>query len=121
MTGLSYNETLGKLHFTVFFIGVNVTFFPMHFLGCMGMPRRIPGERLVPAPRGNDYSKDLAKTDNLNLKSDLFNFIISLLKTGKFKPSKGKPFGQCTKMGYYVLYTRFFAVMFSGRHDGTVG
>jgi len=42
MTGLSYTETLGKIHFTVFFIGVNVMFFPMHFLGCMGMPRRIP-------------------------------------------------------------------------------
>jgi cytochrome c oxidase subunit 1 len=42
MTGLSYTETLGKIHFTIFFVGVNVTFFPMHFLGCMGMPRRIP-------------------------------------------------------------------------------
>jgi hypothetical protein len=40
---------------------------------------------------------------------------------GKFKPSKSKPFGQCTKIGYDVLYTRFFAVMFSGKHDGTVG
>jgi heme/copper-type cytochrome/quinol oxidase subunit 1 len=41
MTGLTYSEALGKIHFMVFFIGVNVTFFPMHFLGCMGMPRRI--------------------------------------------------------------------------------
>jgi hypothetical protein len=93
----------------------------MHFLGLAGMPRRIPGERLVLAPRGNDYRKDLAKTDNLNLKSDPFNFIISFLKMGKFEPSKGKPFGQCTKMGYDMLYTCFFAVMLSGKHDGTVG
>ena len=42
MTGLTYSEVLGKTHFVIFFIGVNVTFFPMHFLGCMGMPRRIP-------------------------------------------------------------------------------
>jgi len=42
MTGLTYTEALGKIHFFVFFIGVNLTFFPMHFLGCMGMPRRIP-------------------------------------------------------------------------------
>jgi len=42
MTGLGYNEILGKVHFTIFFIGVNLTFFPMHFLGCAGMPRRIP-------------------------------------------------------------------------------
>jgi cytochrome c oxidase subunit 1 len=42
MTGLAYNEFLGRLHFSTFFIGVNVTFFPMHFLGLAGMPRRIP-------------------------------------------------------------------------------
>lgn len=42
MTGLQYNEFLGRLHFALFFIGVNVTFFPMHFLGLAGMPRRIP-------------------------------------------------------------------------------
>jgi len=38
--GLMYNELLGQIHFFVFFIGVNVTFFPMHFLGTAGMPRR---------------------------------------------------------------------------------
>jgi cytochrome c oxidase subunit 1 len=42
ITGLQYNEFLGRLHFALFFIGVNVTFFPMHFLGLAGMPRRIP-------------------------------------------------------------------------------
>ncbi len=42
MTGKPYNEFLGKLHFWVFFIGVNVMFFPMHFLGQQGMPRRVP-------------------------------------------------------------------------------
>jgi len=42
MTGLQYSEILGKIHFWIFFIGVNITFFPMHFLGLAGMPRRIP-------------------------------------------------------------------------------
>ena len=42
ITGRSYPEILGKIHFWVFFIGVNLTFFPMHFLGLAGMPRRIP-------------------------------------------------------------------------------
>jgi len=42
MSGRNYNEFLGKLHFWVFFVGVNVLFFPMHFLGQDGMPRRIP-------------------------------------------------------------------------------
>jgi len=41
-TGLVYNEYLGKIHFWSTFIGVNVCFFPMHFLGLAGMPRRIP-------------------------------------------------------------------------------
>ncbi|TGX53559.1 cytochrome c oxidase subunit I [Sphingomonas gei] len=42
ISGKMYNELLGHLHFWVFFIGVNVMFFPMHFLGLQGMPRRYP-------------------------------------------------------------------------------
>ncbi len=41
MTGRMMDEKLGKLHFWLFVIGVNVTFIPMHFLGMLGMPRRI--------------------------------------------------------------------------------
>jgi len=37
-----YDERLSNLHFVLMFIGVNVTFLPMHFLGLAGMPRRIP-------------------------------------------------------------------------------
>jgi len=42
ITGVEYSEVLAQIHFWVFFIGVNITFFPMHWLGVAGMPRRIP-------------------------------------------------------------------------------
>ena len=41
MTGYMYSETIGKLHFWLMFVGANMTFFPMHFLGLAGMPRRV--------------------------------------------------------------------------------
>ncbi len=44
--GNMYNETLGKWHFWLTTIFVNLTFFPMHFLGLAGMPRRIPDYNL---------------------------------------------------------------------------
>ncbi|MXP24494.1 cytochrome c oxidase subunit I [Altererythrobacter indicus] len=42
MSGRMHSEFLAHLHFWVFFVGVNLIFFPMHFLGMDGMPRRIP-------------------------------------------------------------------------------
>ena len=42
ISGFMFKEFMGKVHFYSFFIGANLTFFPMHFLGFSGMPRRIP-------------------------------------------------------------------------------
>lgn len=41
MFGRMLNETLGRVHFWTFFVGFHMTFFPQHFLGLMGMPRRV--------------------------------------------------------------------------------
>jgi cytochrome c oxidase subunit I len=46
-SGRMYNEILGKTHFWVAFVGLNLTFFPMHFSGLAGMPRRIPDYHMM--------------------------------------------------------------------------
>jgi cytochrome c oxidase subunit 1 len=65
MFGRMLNETLGKIHFVGIFIGVNLTFFPMHLLGLSGMPRRIA-----------DYSATAGWND-LNLVATIGGFTIA--------------------------------------------
>ncbi len=52
MFGRTMNETLGKWHFVLTFIFFNATFFPMHFLGLMGFPRRVPDVALYESLNG---------------------------------------------------------------------
>ncbi len=63
-TGHMYHEGLAKVHFWLSFIGVNVAFFPQHFLGLAGMPRRIP-----------DYPLQFA---NFNMISSMGAFLFGL-------------------------------------------
>ncbi|HET9613906.1 MAG TPA: cytochrome c oxidase subunit I [Candidatus Limnocylindrales bacterium] len=65
MTGRMLNETLGKVQFVLMFVGFNLTFFPMHQLGLMGMPRRIA-----------DYASNAGWND-LNLAATIGGFTIA--------------------------------------------
>jgi cytochrome c oxidase subunit 1 len=61
MTGRMYNETLGRVHFWLTFVGFNITFFPMHWIGLQGMPRRVA-----------DYAPEFGN----------WNFVISIASFG---------------------------------------
>lgn len=63
-TGTYYNETLGQFHFWLSAISMNLTFFPMHFVGLAGMPRRIP-----------DYALQFAEFNQI---SSVSSFIFGL-------------------------------------------
>ena len=77
-TGHMYDETLGKWHFWLSVIGMNIVFFPMHFLGLAGMPRRIP-----------DYALQFTEFNRLPPWVHLFSafsqliFLVVVLKTIK--------------------------------------
>ena len=64
MTGRMLSERLGKIHFTIVYLGLNLTFLPMHILGLAGMPRRIA-----------DYSPTAGWND-LNLAATIGGFLV---------------------------------------------
>ena len=88
-TGKMYNERLAKIHFWIATISVNVTFFPQHFIGLAGMPRRIP-----------DYALQFA---DFNLVSSIGSFafglsfilftyiLVDCIRNGK--PAEARPWG----------------------------
>jgi cytochrome c oxidase subunit I len=84
MSGFMFSEPLGKLHFYTFFLGVNVTFFPMHFLGLSGMPRRIPDY----ADCFHQWNSVASWGSNISLISTLIFFwlLYELLSNGKKAP-----------------------------------
>jgi cytochrome c oxidase subunit 1 len=86
VTGRMYNETLGKWHFWLFTIGVELTFVPMHFLGFLGMPRRI----YTYAPdRGWDFWNLLASSGLLFQLPAILIFVWNVV----YSAVKGKPSG----------------------------
>lgn len=121
ISGLRYSEFLSQLHFWVFFIGVNITFFPMHFLGVAGMPRRIPGARpaLIYIIIDNRLSENFIKSDFLKNKFQLF-FAKVQFPGNKCKFRKDEPFNQCIKISYNILCVYCFTFFISGSNKGVV-
>jgi len=91
MTGRRMNETLGKWHFWTQMIAMNVTFFPMHFVGLLGMPRRV----YTYAPNmGFDGYNMLSTIGALALAPSILIFVwnfLSSLKNGE--PAGNDPWG----------------------------
>ena len=90
MWGVRYNEFLGAAHFWVMFVGVNLVFFPQHFLGLQGMPRRYI-----------DYPEAFAKWNHLSSVGyaiTLVGVVIFLLvlveAMVRRRPARGNPWGE---------------------------
>ncbi len=85
-TGHMYSETLGKTHFWLSAISLNVLFFPMHFLGLAGMPRRIPDYAL----EFTDFNR-IASMGGFFFGASQLLFVYIVIKTirgGKQAPSR---------------------------------
>ncbi|MDE2823233.1 MAG: cbb3-type cytochrome c oxidase subunit I, partial [Chloroflexota bacterium] len=78
--GKFMDETLGKLHFWLMFIGMNVTFFPMHFVGLDGMPRRV---FTYPENMGWDFWNMVASVGSLILAFGILVFIVNYIKSAR--------------------------------------
>lgn len=89
MSGYLYQESLGKIHFFLTFIGVNLLFFPQHFLGLAGMPRRIPD--YPDAYSGWNYVSSIGAF--LSAFAALFFFFVILKAFWNKNKAPGNPWG----------------------------
>jgi cytochrome c oxidase subunit I+III len=78
ITGRMLSETLGRWNFWLFFIGFNLTFFPMHNLGLHGMPRRV---YTYPAGMGWDFHNALASIGAATIATSVLLFIINVVRS----------------------------------------
>jgi cytochrome c oxidase subunit 1 len=90
MSGYMYSEVLGKVHFWLFFAGVNVLFFPMHFLGMKGMPRRLPDY-----PEGFAHWNLVASLGYVIMAVGLLVFFINIAYAfARRRPAGANPWGE---------------------------
>ncbi len=90
MFGVKYNEFLGCLHFWIMFIGVNLVFFPQHFLGLQGMPRRY-----VDYPDGYAYWNYVSSVGYVITLVGVLVFLIMLAEAAiRRRPGVANPWGE---------------------------
>nr|QYC94355.1 cytochrome c oxidase subunit 1 [Oedogonium sp. 244] len=87
ITGCQYPEWHGQVHFWTFFIGVNLTFFPMHFLGLAGQPRRIMDYPDAYAP----WNAIASFGSYLSALSAIYFFYVAYLTLAKSEPVSNNP------------------------------
>ncbi|MBT5775218.1 MAG: cytochrome c oxidase subunit I [Dehalococcoidia bacterium] len=94
MTGRFLDETWGKVNFWLLFVGTNLTFFPMHFLGLSGMPRRI---YTYDSGFGWDTWNLVATIGSYTLALGFLVFIVNFFMTMRQEPTAGNnPWGGST-------------------------
>jgi cytochrome c oxidase subunit 1 len=90
MWGVRYNETLAVIHFWLTFVGVNVVFFPQHFLGLQGMPRRS-----IDYPRAFAYWNHVSSLGYLIALAGLVVFLVVLAEAAiRRRPARANPWGE---------------------------
>ncbi len=89
MWGVRYNEILGAVQFWIMFVGVNLIFFPQHFLGLQGMPRRS-----IDYPRAFSYWNHLSSIGYAITLVGLGVFIVILVEAAvRRRPARANPWG----------------------------
>ncbi len=78
MFGRMLDETIGKVHFWVMFVGMNLTFFPMHYAGLHGMPRRV---YTYPTELGFDWLNQMATVGAFILGASQLIFLYNMIRT----------------------------------------
>jgi cytochrome c oxidase subunit 1 len=97
--GVKYNEALGDLHFWITFVGVNVIFFPMHFLGLQGMPRRY-----VDYPEGFAFWNKVSSIGYAITLAGVGVFLILLLEAAvRHRKAEANPWGEGAKTLEWTL------------------
>ena len=90
MWGVKYNEFLGVVHFWITFVGVNLIFFPQHFLGLQGMPRRY-----VDYPEAFRFWNGISTDGYLITIAGVFVFLVVLLEAAiRRRKAEANPWGE---------------------------